>query len=357
MFTTHAWIEAFSELRETALDARGAVVLDLGADPAERWPATLGADVFAIAAVIDPIVRAHAGREDGHALADRWRFVLDDIEGEALRAPLMTFAGNRAFWRTLAAIAVYLSMRDAELPPESIWRALVAQVGERLRNAGPTEPGPFGAFESARTFDDLFLAQRNYLRTLRGEDMLDPDPGQAGPKTAIPRTTHADVIALADYWTKQLDRVKRLPGDGYAGIAARWKAALTDIDTIARRGAPTAVYAKNNAFWRALQATAVHVAVVDEHPSKTEMFLDSLKTSLANLPQNIASGARAIASAASDLAGKAAHGVGNIANQAGRGLFSGFGTPLLIGGGLLGLYLISRSQRGNAAATSTTAGG
>jgi hypothetical protein len=30
-------------------------------------------------------------------------------------------------------------------------------------------------------------------------------------------------------------------------------------------------------------------------------------------------------------------------NEAGKGLFGGLGTPLLIGGGLLGVYLIARS--------------
>ena len=32
------------------------------------------------------------------------------------------------------------------------------------------------------------------------------------------------------------------------------------------------------------------------------------------------------------------------ANEAGKGLFSGFGTPLLIGAGLIGLFLIARSR-------------
>ena len=36
--------------------------------------------------------------------------------------------------------------------------------------------------------------------------------------------------------------------------------------------------------------------------------------------------------------------VTEFANEAGRGLFSGFGGPLLVGAGLLGLFLISRSR-------------
>ena len=39
-----------------------------------------------------------------------------------------------------------------------------------------------------------------------------------------------------------------------------------------------------------------------------------------------------------------AHAVGKVANDAGKGLFAGFGTPLLIGAGLIGLFLITRSR-------------
>ena len=50
-----------------------------------------------------------------------------------------------------------------------------------------------------------------------------------------------------------------------------------------------------------------------------------------------------------DLAGGAAQAIGKVANEAGKGLFSGFGTPLLIGAGLVGLFLISRSGRDKSA--------
>ena len=68
----------------------------------------------------------------------------------------------------------------------------------------------------------------------------------------------------------------------------------------------------------------------------------SVKDSVAHLPETLG----AAASKAGELVADAAHAVGKVANEAGKGLFAGFGTPLLIGGGLLGLFLISRSRRG-----------
>src|SRR5262249_54631553 len=71
-----------------------------------------------------------------------------------------------------------------------------------------------------------------------------------------------------------------------------------------------------------------------------DMAFDSIKDSIRHLPDRLAEGAKKIG----DLAGDAARGVGEIANKAGKGLFEGFGTPLLIGAGLIGLFLISRAR-------------
>ena len=70
------------------------------------------------------------------------------------------------------------------------------------------------------------------------------------------------------------------------------------------------------------------------------MVVDSVKDSVTHLPEN----ARARGEQGRRLVASAAHAVGKVANEAGKGLFSGFGTPLLIGAGLLGLFLISRSR-------------
>ena len=92
---------------------------------------------------------------------------------------------------------------------------------------------------------------------------------------------------------------------------------------------------KNNGFWRDLLARrAIQVSAADEAPSKWDIYVESFKDAVKNLPENIAAGASHVASSVASVAGDVAHGVGKVANEAGKGLFSGFGTPLLIGGGL-----------------------
>jgi hypothetical protein len=144
------------------------------------------------------------------------------------------------------------------------------------------------------------------------------------------------VIALADYWTAQLARVKHIAERD--AIEARWKAATADVDKLARTGKPDDVYAKNNEFWRTLQQTAIHVAVADEAPSSADLAIDALKTSLSHLPQTLG----AAASKGAEFVADVAHAAGEVANEAGKGLLSGLSTPLVVGAGLLGLYLITR---------------
>jgi hypothetical protein len=145
-------------------------------------------------------------------------------------------------------------------------------------------------------------------------------------------------VLLADYWSKQLGNVKKV--FGHESVEKHWRDAKTDVDAIARKGEPNAVYPKNNGFWRALQETAIHVAVADEAPSKWDIAKDSIADSITHLPENVKAGASAVGNAVADIA----QGVGKVANEAGKGLFAGFGTPLLVGAGLLGLFLISRNH-------------
>ena len=334
------WLRAYFALQQTASDSRGVIELQLDDDETVRWPRTLGVDVISIAAAIDPVVRAQPLRFGGHGLARRWRAAMDDIQREALPAPHATFMFNRSFWSTLAAMCVYLHSQGAPLPSQDVFAGLMVHLNEPIehRNVGPKGDGPFKHFDGVKTFDDLFNAQHKYMRELRGEDETMPEPGMVGGKRRTPRTTNADVVALADYWTKQLASVKRV--FGAAEVEQRWKAARAEVDAVARVGDPNAVYPKNNGFWRDLQHTAIHVAAADEAPSKSDMMIDAVKESIVNLPQNIKAGAAAIASGAADVAGA----VGKVAGEAGKGLFGGFGAPLLIGAGLVGLFLISRNQ-------------
>jgi hypothetical protein len=331
------WTDGYVALRHRAFETRGFIELDSGA----RWPRTTGDDVVAIAALFDPAIRANATP----GIMSRWRATLGDLERDAVTAPHETYAWNRTFWSTLEAVTAFLDNMAIAPPVPALWDALLAHVGaQAIRNVGPSGDGPFKHFDNVKTFDDLYGEQFKYLVQLRGFDEKDPEPidensyGTGGPKKKIPRTTNTDVLALAAYWGKQLEDVKEV--FGHAGVEKRWSALMTDIGKLAMYGNPTAVYPQNNKFWRALFDTAVHVAVADEAPSKWDMAKDSIKDSITHLPENLSHAA----SKGADLVASAAHAVGKVANEAGKGLFAGFGTPLLIGAGLIGLFLISRNS-------------
>ena len=350
MSPIHSWNDAYVVLKHRAEEVRGFIELTPGTPERERWPRTTGADVVAIASLVDQHVRRMRSSHGVQGVYRRWRACLGDIERYALAMPGDTFPENRVFWRCLAALFIHLASIQAPLPDPQTWAVLLGELGEALaiRNVGPKGRQPIKQFD-VKTFSDLYNEQYKFLRDTRGYDELEPEPyvedsyGRSGIKHKIPRTTNADVIMLADYWTKQLDDVKEITG--HAGTVRRWNAALADVRQHAIYGSTTAVYPKNNAFWRELSHTAIHVSVADEARSKWDLAVDSLKDSIKKLPDRLATGAGTIASGAAAVAGDIAHGAGSIVNRAGQGMFSGFGVPLLVGGGLLGVFLIARSRR------------
>lgn len=333
--STSDWLDAYLLLRRAASTLRGVAERVDEYDEIVRSPDTIGHDVIAIAALTDPHLRPHYSAFGGLAIAARWRALLDDLERHALPDPDRAYRENETFWRTLAAVYIFLHSVDAPGPDREQWENLVASIadGPPARNAGPTEADPFVPLAQVTTFSDLFLAQHRHLRELRGFDRATkPDPlGQ------IPRTTHDDVIKLADYWSRQLARTKEI--SGHARVVARWKVAMADVEQIARAGAPSAVYVNNEPFWFALRATAIYVSVANETPSKADLLFEAIKDNVTRLPENVVSGAKAIASAAGDAASGVASGVGKAIN---KGLLSGIGTPLLVGGGLLAAIWLSR---------------
>lgn len=116
-----------------------------------------------------------------------------------------------------------------------------------------------------------------------------------------------------------------------------WRAATADIDQLARHASDAnAVYAKNNAFWRALSTTAIHIAVADEAPSKWDLAKESIKDSVVHLPETLGT----VASKTADVLADTAQAAGKVVNSAGKGLLSGAGTPILIGAGVIGAALL-----------------
>lgn len=336
------WADGYAALRTRAEYLRGTIELNPGTTEAERWPRTNGADAIAIAAFLNPLLRTRAFRRSG--LARRWDACMRDLETYALPDMRETYSENRSFWRCVASAIAYLASTEAPLPAQARWNALLGPYGQLVeyRNIGPKGATPFKQFPDVKTFDDLYIAQYKYLRDLRGADELDPEPGMGGTRFPIPRSTVGDVLALTSYWSKQLDDVKKIMG--HDGTVKRWNATLAEIQQYAIGKDPREVYAKNNAFWRSLKNTAIHVAVADEAPSKWDMAVDSLKESVKKLPDNLAKGAEVVASKVASVAGDVAEGAGKIVNQGAKGLFSGIGTPILVAGGLVGAFLLLRRR-------------
>ena len=318
-----SWIDAFLALRSEAFGARG-----FDTSLHQRCPNTTNADAITIVAIFDPFVRTH-GR-DGLEL--RWRDVRADLARAMLVDPRETYARNSVFWSTLEATCARFDDQAIEPPDASTWSGLVAELSAPIerRNAGPAGDGPFKHFD-VKTFDELYLAQYQYLRELRGADVLAAEAGSNGFPKPIPRTTNADVVLLADYWSKQLANVRKV--FGHESVEKRWKEIVADVDASARRGDPKAVYVHNNTFWRVLGTTSTHVATADEAPSSSSLALDSLVHSIEALPGRVA-----------DVVSGGAEAVAHVGGAAALGFLSAFKTPLLLGGGLVALYLIARKE-------------
>jgi hypothetical protein len=321
------WIDGYLAVRERVVERRGEIELDSGA----RCPQANGDDVLLIVALFDPAVREHATP----GLMRRWQAMFDELRqlGPAHEA----YRNNDTFWATLEVAAVHLEHMAVTPPSPSMWDVLIGSVEvEMHRNAGPSASDPFGL--KAPTFDDLWHAQRDYFAQKRGLDQPDPPPGFGMKGLKIPRTTNQDVLEVSAYWSGQLANAREVTG--YKTAVDKWNAALADVDKLAKTGKPDDVYAKNNEFWRTLNDVSIQIAIGDEAPTKWDLAKESVKDSVTHLPATLEDAA----SKGIDLVASAAHAVGKVANEAGKGLFQGFGTPLLIGAGLLGLFLITRSS-------------
>jgi hypothetical protein len=343
---TFAWDDAFHELWMHAARTRGTAT-SLGELPGvmrystmQAWPRTRGSDVLAIAAVVDPVLRALPMQPGGYGIERLWHACVIDLEWFALDHVTREYVHNRAFWSTLAATMAYLATIEAPFPAAATWRALLAEFA----NPGEHRNGPERDDKlhvTAKTYDELWNAQKAALVKLRGADVRETPAGVMGGAMAVPRTTNADVLQLATYWTDALTKleIKRFLGGvvnamGLDGEKQRWQAALADVDRYAKTGTPGDIYPKNHEFWRASGTLSITVAAIDGEPAPFDLMVDSFKQAVKDLPGRIAGAAGAVA-----------HAIGNIAHEAGAGLFSGFGTPLLVGGGVLvGLFLLLRSR-------------
>ena len=157
---SRAWRDAFEELWVHAAYHRGLrEVSDQwhGTTLLRQWPRTCGADVIAIASVVDPILRAAPTEPGGPGTEHKWRRCDRELASVALRDPNHEYHHNREFWSALVSSVAYLASVD-EPVPGPMWQALLTwlalQVPQQrahqiadtndsrdLREAVPHRPG------------------------------------------------------------------------------------------------------------------------------------------------------------------------------------------------------------------------
>jgi hypothetical protein len=319
-----SWTDGYLAVRARAQELRG--VVDAASD-ATRWPRTTGDDVIVIASLVDPSMRGLYIRDGAIGIVARWETATDDLLAHALAEREAEYRANETFWPTLAAVCVYLDSIDSRPPPQAMWEALVADLGQ---------PPEFRNASTVTTYDKMWTEQRAQLADKRGSD-------REASGFIVPHTTSADVLQLAIYWTDALADARQLMG--WDGVATKWKATVMEVLADARTAKPSDLYPKNAEFWHASWQVAMQVAATEATPTKWEMFVDFAKESIADLPKDLWAAAKKIGGALESAAERGAHEVGAVVGQAGRGLFGGVGGPIAIAAGLVGVYLFVRSRR------------
>lgn len=281
--TTTAWDDAFHELWLHAIRHRGMLttLAELPGPDDSRilaWPRTHGSDVLAIAAVIDPVLRATPPELGGHAVDRQWRACASDLALFALEHPEIEYPQNRAFWDTLDRAAAYLATIDAPMP-EELWRALFAEI------AGPRQHRKVNVLHddylgiTANSYDRLWQVQKDALAGLRGADLREPVGDMRGTTMVIPRTTITDALYLVWFWSDALAQVERAPLAtsraaaatlGLRGVRRRWEIAVDAVNEAADTMDPEMVFPGNHALWRAAGSLAATLAVLDEAPISVE---------------------------------------------------------------------------------------
>jgi hypothetical protein len=288
-----AWEDAFQELWNHAAHHRGMrealidPVSSTFSEALHQWPRTRCADVIGIAAIIDAVLRSAPLVSGGHGVQRRWHRCASQLSDVALGDPTLEYHHNRAFWSALASIVAYLASVDAPVP-HSMWSALLGELALPMPAPRNTAVVDERLHLAAFSYDELWQAQKEALARLRGSDIRDPGPTTRGGRMKVPRTTNADVLQLATYWTHALAQIElkrremgphgpeALHQAGIDGEIRRWREALRDVDHYATTGEPAATYPKNEAFWRATSSVSITAAVIDDAPSPFEMLTDTV---------------------------------------------------------------------------------
>jgi hypothetical protein len=357
------WNDVYQQLWMEAAQSRGTIT-SVGELPGvahystlPEWPRTTGADAIAIASLVDPVLSATPLRPGGYGITRLWQTAVIEIESDAFPRPAAEYAHNRTLWSALLAVAAHLHVMDAPVPDDAAWEALLAVLWSPVvghRNASNASD-PRTRTLTAPTFESMWGTLQAELAEVRGFDLRDVPEDELADPMEVPRTTNADVVQLASYWSRALVRLQvqvmtggvASPPD-FEALQLEWQSVTADVDRLAARGKPGRVYVRNHDLWRAMRALATAFGDVDEPPAAYELVEPSAPTRTPASSPNAAAAPPAkptdLSSRLADAADTVAKAIGNIAHDAGAGLVSKLGKPLLIGGAVAaGLILLLRA--------------
>jgi len=177
---------------------------------------------------------------------------------------------------------------------------------------------------------DLWEATRRYFKERR------PVKTGIGGFT-YPETTNGEVRQLADVWSRVHARLWRSDLTRAQQHREAWKEARSAIEIATAGADPNATFTRNDEFWlRWTKRQGIYLSAVRDMPSRWDLVVDSVKTAVTRLPDNLAAGAEAVADAGIVVAGKAGEVVTAPVRGVFRGLFGPLGTPLLVGAAIVG---------------------
>lgn len=346
-----SWNDIYTDLWTQAAESRGTVTCTGELPGTTRysslaeWPRTTGADVIAIASLVDPILNETPLRPGGYGITRLWQTAVIELESLAFPNPATEYAHNRAFWSTLLAVAAHLSAMGTPVAPEEAWETVVTALwspANEQRNAG----GLTTRTMTAKSFTGMWSALQGELAALRGFDLRDDGLGRI---IEVPRTTHADVLQLERYWTRLLVQLQLrvLTGavpetDGFEDVQVAWQELSQRIEVDALGGESTRVHPENAAFWMVSRALATVLDRLEQHPPPYAIVDKSTQTA-GQSPSQTPPGER---SYAGDLSGRierlvdgALSAVSEVVHDAGNRVVATIGRPLLITGATVATLL------------------
>jgi len=262
-------------------------------------PRTTCGDVVRLTA----LWRSYLADHDQAALA-RWQDAA--IEAEQICAGLdeaSEYPKNRAYWRALRYLAVTCQgarARNDSTDPMNNWRAVeVTDEAGKLRVSAENvaaidiQNALYFHFGERRGWETSTMQLKQKDGSLRTEERRHP------------KTTCADVVELAAFWTREVARAPHNYDDMVPGAQRQtWSAAAAKVAKHCE-GTPDRVYPENPAFWKAMRAAAISIDVERDNVqrSKFDAVVGTFKAIGAGLSSAAVGAARTVGTGAGSLLG------------------------------------------------------